>query len=59
MLARVNAGEMILNQTQQANLFRALNSGTGGATTVSEVRIKGSDIYLALKNYNNKMSKIK
>ena len=25
MLARVNAGEMILNQTQQANLFRALN----------------------------------
>lgn len=59
MLARVNAGEMILNQNQQANLFRALNSGTGGGTTVSEVRIKGSDLYLALKNYNNKMSKIK
>ena len=59
MLARVNAGEMILNQNQQANLFRALNSGTDGGTTVSEVKIKGSDLYLALKNYNNKMSKIK
>lgn len=59
MLARVNAGEMILNQSQQANLFRALNSGTSNGAVVSEVRIKGSDLYLALKNYNNKMSKIK
>lgn len=27
MLARVNAGEMILNQKQQGNLFNALNGG--------------------------------
>lgn len=60
VLARVNAGEMILNQNQQANLFRALNSGNdGGGAVVSEVKIKGSDLYLALKNYNNKMGKIK
>ena len=60
MLARVNAGEMILNQTQQANLFRALNSGNGGGVvTVSDIKIKGSDLHIALKNYNNKMGKIK
>lgn len=60
MLARVNSGEMILNQKQQANLFRALDGGiSGGGAVVSEVKIKGSDLYLALKNYKNKMSKIK
>lgn len=60
MLARVNAGEMILNQTQQANLFRALNSGNaGGGVTVSDIKIKGSDLHIVLKNYNNKMGKIK
>lgn len=59
VLARVNSGEMILNQTQQANLFRALNSSNQGGATVSEVKIKGSDMYLLMKNYNNKMSKIK
>lgn len=60
ILARVNAGEMILNQTQQANLFRALNSGnTEGGVTVSDIKIKGSDLHIALKNYNNKMGKIK
>lgn len=59
MIARVNAGEMILNQNQQANLFRALNSGTDGGATISEVKIKGSDLYLALKNYNKKMDKVR
>lgn len=59
MLARVNAGEMILNQNQQANLFRALNSGTDEGATISEVKIKGSDLYLALKNYNKKMDKVR
>lgn len=59
VLARVNAGEMILNQTQQANLFRALNSGNGGGTIIPEIKIKGSDLHIAFKNYNNKMSKIK
>lgn len=60
MLARVNAGEMILNQTQQANLFRALNSGAGNGTpTVTEVKLKGSDIYLSLKNYNKRMDKVR
>lgn len=59
MLARVNAGEMILNQTQQANLFRALNSGNGGETIIPDIKIKGSDMYILMRNYNNKMGKIK
>lgn len=50
---------MILNQTQQANLFRALNSGNGGGTLIPEIKIKGSDLYVAFKNYNKKMDKVR
>lgn len=59
-LARVNAGEMILTRTQQGNLFRMLDSNTaglGGGVGVSSVRIKGSDLYLALSNYSKVQSK--
>ena len=61
ILARVNAGEMILNKKQQSNLFRILDNGSTGQSgaVISEVKIKGSDLYLALKNYNGKMSKIR
>ena len=59
VLARVNAGEMILNQTQQANLFRALNSGNQSGTIIPDIKIKGSDLHIAFRNYNNKMSKVK
>ena len=60
MLARVNAGEMILNQKQQGNLFRALDSGgaTGGMKNV-EFTISGSTLKGCLKNYDSKMSKLK
>ena len=53
LIARVNSGEMILNNRQQRNLFNAINNGElggGNAQTVS-FRLKGSDIYGALKNY--------
>lgn len=59
-LARVNAGEMILTNTQQGNLFRILDNNTaglGGGVGVSSVRVKGSDIYLALSNYSKIQSK--
>lgn len=59
-LARVNAGEMILTKTQQGNLFRMLDNNTaglGGGVGVSSVRVKGSDIYLALSNYSKVQSK--
>lgn len=59
-LARVNSGEMILTKTQQGNLFRILDNNTaglGGGVGVSSVKIKGSDIYLALSNYSKIQSK--
>ena len=59
-LARVNSGEMILTNTQQSNLFRLLDSNTaglGGSVGVSSVRVKGSDLYLALSNYSKVQSK--
>lgn len=60
MLARVNAGEMILNQKQQGNLFRALDSGgaTGGMRNV-EFKISGSTLKGCLKNYDSKVNKMK
>lgn len=60
MLARVNAGEMILNQKQQGNLFRALDNGgaTGGIKNV-EFKISGSTLKGCLKNYDNKIDRMK
>lgn len=60
MLARVNAGEMILNPKQQSNLFNALDSGgaTGGVQNV-EFKISGANLVGCTKNYNSKMSKLK
>lgn len=48
-------GEIILNEHQQRNLFNAINDGNfGGNNTIvgGEIRIKGADLYVALKNYN-------
>jgi len=60
-IARVNAGEMILTNTQQGNLFRILDNNTAGlggnGVGVSSVRVKGSDLYLALSNYSKVQSK--
>lgn len=61
LIARVNSGEMILNGRQQKNLFDLLDNG--GSTTVSggqvEFKISGSNLKGVLRNYDNKMSKIK
>ena len=54
ILARVNAGEMILNQRQQSNLFRAINSGNiGGTKSLSSTvttRVRAKDLILAINN---------
>lgn len=54
ILARVNAGEMILNQRQQSNLFKAINSGNiGGAKSLSSTvttRVRAKDLILAINN---------
>lgn len=57
IIARVNAGEMILNPLQQSKLFGMINNGQRpGAGAVMSIglgggKVKGSDLYLSLKNY--------
>ena len=62
-IARVNSGEMILNGSQQGNLWNAIkNNRLGGGGNVAivggDVRIKGSDLYVALKNYSKVQGKL-
>jgi tape measure domain-containing protein len=64
ILARVNAGEMILNQGQQSTLFALLNGQASGVNTqpqviVLDAKVSGSDIFLSQRNYSNKKSKVK
>ncbi len=57
VLARLNGGEMVLNRTQQAKLFRTIESGRFGSdnTAPSTItwKIKGSDLYGTLNNYKS------
>lgn len=52
MTANVNSGEMILNRTQQYNLFKQLN-GQGGSGSV-EFHISGDTLVGVLNNHNRK-----
>lgn len=49
LLARVNSGEMILNQGQQARLL-SMTSG-GNVRVTGDVKLSGKDIYVSLRNY--------
>lgn len=51
--ANVNSGEMILNRSQQARLFKLANGGVGGANEV-EFHISGTELVGVLNNYNRK-----
>ena len=55
-LVRVNSGEMILNKRQQSHLFNMLDSGSfgGGGGGTATVKIKGEDLYIALKNVSKR-----
>ena len=49
LLARLNSGEAVLTQSQQA---RALALMDGGNVRISgDVRLSGKDIYISLRNY--------
>lgn len=50
LLARVNSGEMILNQGQQARLL-AMTNGGGNVRVTGDVRLSGKDIFISLRNY--------
>lgn len=60
-IARVNSGEMILNNRQQRNLFNLLNgNGTNSLSSGQvEFKVKGSDLVGVLSNYNNKKAKVR
>jgi hypothetical protein len=59
MLARVNSGEMIFNGGQQRRLFDIANGKGGGAPQQSIVstKVRGEDMYLAIKNYMRSKNK--
>lgn len=61
-LARVNAGEMILNGMQQSNLFRLLDGGyrmsANNVGTVS-FKIHGRDLEGVLRNHTNQKNKVR
>lgn len=56
ILARVNSGEMILNDKQQRHLFELLDSDTmpqkGGTNVTVQGVIRGTDLLLVQKNTN-------
>lgn len=53
VLAGVNSGEMILNKSQQSNLWRQINSNVGGNNQV-EFHISGTELVGVLNNNNRK-----
>ncbi len=61
MLARVNAGEMVLTRPQQGRLFDILDGGGGPMAGGGTVRfeISGDKLTGVLNNYNRKMGKVR
>ena len=62
LLARVNSGELILNKKQQSKLYKALDTPDLGSSTLKgdvNFTISGAALKGTLRNYENKMSKIK
>jgi hypothetical protein len=55
VLARLNAGEAVINKTQQSRLLNIIDHGIvsndNKSMQISTVKVSGSDLYLALKNY--------
>ena len=50
LLARVNSGEMILNQQQQARALSLMDGGRDVRVS-GDVRLSGKDIFISLRNY--------
>ena len=59
-LARVNSGEMILNQREQSRLWRVINGAEAPVNGTGSVsfKIKGSDLVGVLENYNSKINRV-
>ena len=60
VLARVNSGEMILNASQQSNLWNAIENGDFGDGTTQQYvtfKLRGQDLYGLFKNYSKSQIK--
>ena len=57
IVARVNAGEMILNRRQQGNLFRLLDSEVSRSDAPAQVEfvLRGDSLYGSIANHKSKM----
>ena len=61
LIARVNSGEMILSQSQQSNLYRAIkNNNIGGNSMGGNVTftISGTTLKGVLNNYDRKINRM-
>ena len=58
VMARVNSGEMILNRSQQANLFNMIGGGVSTGGNV-KFRIEGDALVGVLNNYNKKTGRVR
>ncbi len=60
VLARLNSGELVLPRSDQAKLWKAIQSGNLSSSEPQyiEVRVKGKDLVGVLRNYGNKTSKL-
>lgn len=56
LLVRVNSGEMILNQTQQRNLYNLVESPRENIS-INIDKVRGADIYMSLSNYMKQTGK--
>lgn len=60
VLAHLNAGEAVLNKSQQSKLFNLINNGgTNAVIGQVEFKIAGSTLKGVLRNYDSKMKKIR
>lgn len=57
MPARVNSGEMIINQSDQRALYDAIHSGNLGGGGNGSVMIRGEELYVPLRNYMRRTNK--
>jgi hypothetical protein len=56
VLARVNSGELILNQNQQKNLYGQL--GSSSSVIIPSVEIKGQDLLLVFDRANSRKNRV-
>ena len=54
-MVRINAGEMVLNKTQQGTLYRAIASGNLGGGGGGEWRVRGTDLIKVINNTQSKL----